>query len=389
MNRRERVKRAFHFNKPDRVPFIGLTVDSDFYPIEFCAPISWQPTKYPPHVNGGAQNFAQNSYRRDVYDWDKEIREKLGYSETWWEYPHESVDEFGVIWRSSGTKSEDKTMGHPFLGPLQDNGTGEGWNNLSLLQIPDTSNPLRYKIIEAGRWKEIAEDRYLVGDLGSGGIFNRCSTIRGFNNLLIDLSRNKYPNELQSLIKKVTDYNLGLIENMKKYCPPLDSIMIADDLGAQKSCFLSPRIFKKSFKDYYKKLVDLTHKLGMDFLMHSCGDVLALLPEFVDIGMDLMQFDSPHMTGVENFKHFAQERKMAFGLSSNIQSTFVKGSAKDVEEEIKYYIKEVGNNEGGLAIWEYTNFDTINAPKKNVRAQRKAVQNWGKYDGNGLIEWLN
>ena len=165
--------------------------------------------------------------------------------------------------------------------------------------------------------------------------------------------------------------------------------MIFDDLGTQNSAFISPKIYQKHFKKYYHQLVKLTNDLGMDFFMHSCGDVLDLLPEFVDIGIDLMQFDSPHMTGVENFKQYAKEKKIAFGLSSNIQSTFVKGTPEDIKNEIKYYIKEVGNNEGGLVIWEYTSFKTIEAPKKNVRAQRKAVKKWGNYNGSGVIDWLS
>lgn len=388
MNRRENVKRAVHFEKPEKVPFLGLTVECDFYPIEFNEPITWQPTNNPPHVNGGVQNFTNASFRRDVYDWNSEIREQLGYGVNWWEEPHESIDEFGVIWRSSGTEGDDKTMGHPYSGPLQDKGNGEGWERFEDLKIPDSSDPLRYKVIQSGRWKEIAEDRYLLGNLGSGGIFNRCSTIRGFSNFLIDISRNRHPNKLDSLIKMITDYNLGLIENIKEYCPSLDSIMIADDLGTQNSSFISPKIYQKHFKKYYHQLVNLTHDLGMDFFMHSCGDVLDLLPEFVDIGIDLMQFDSPHMTGVENFKHYTKEKKIAFGLSSNIQSTFVKGTPEDIKNEIQFYIKEVGNNEGGLVIWEYTSFKTIEAPKRNVRAQRKAVKKWGNYNESGLIDWL-
>ena len=101
-----------------------------------------------------------------------------------------------------------------------------------------------------------------------------------------------------------------------------------------------------------------------------------------------MEFDSPHMTGVENFKRFAEERKMAFWLSSNIQTTFVNGTPQDVEEEVKYYIKEIGNNEGGLAIYEYTDFEAIGVPKKNIRKQRKAILKWGNYNENGIIDWL-
>ncbi|MBD3256706.1 MAG: hypothetical protein GF383_16550 [Candidatus Lokiarchaeota archaeon] len=388
MERRERVKRAFHFNKPDRVPFIGLTPQSDFYPIEPQEPISWQPTDYPPHPIGGDAAIANPVFRRDVYHWKDDIRKDLGFSENWWETPHESIDEFGVIWKSSGTKGGDKTKGHPSMGPLQDNGDGSGWKKLDSYQPPDALIPERYEKINRGRWKEIAEDRYLLGTVNSSGIFNRCSQLRGFSAFLIDIARNRPRDKLKQLIELVTLYNFNVIKMLKKYCPPLDSIYITDDFGTQKSAFISPRIFRMHFKEPYQKLVDLTHQLGMDFILHACGDVLALLPEFVDIGIDVMQFDSPHMTGVQNFKKFALERKISFWLSSNIQSTFVHGTPKDIENEIKMYIREVGKKDGGLAIFEYTDFEAIDAPKKNVRAQRKATLKWGNYNENGTIEWL-
>ena len=65
------------------------------------------------------------------------------------------------------------------------------------------------------------------------------------------------------------------------------------------------------------------------------------------------------------------------------------GKPKDVEEEIKYYIKEVGNNEGGLAIHEYGGKRAIGVSSENVKAQREAVKKWGKYNLNGKIEWLD
>ena len=388
MNRRERVKRTFHFKRPDRVPFVGLTVQSDFYPIEPNIPITWQPENFPPHPFGGDSTIKNAAYRREIYDWKSEFREKLGYPEKWWEIPHDSIDEFGVIWRSSGTESGDKTKGHPHKGPFQGDGTREGWDNFNSYEFPNASDPERYKRVKSGRWNEQVEDRYLLGSINTSGIFNKCSQLRGFSELLIDLVRNRYPERLNHLINSVLSFNITIITKLKEHCPPLDSIFVTDDFGTQKSAFVSPRIFKKFFKEPYKKMVSVTHDLGMDFILHSCGNVLGLIPEFVDIGIDVLEFDSPHMTGVENFKKYAQERKMAFWLSSNIQSTFINGTPQDVEEEIKYYIKEIGNNEGGLAIYEYTDFDAIQVPKKNVRAQRKAVIKWGNYNENGIIDWL-
>ena len=388
MDRRENVKKAFHFDRPERVPFVGLTVQSDFYPVGPNEPITWQPKEYPPHPFGGDVEISNPAYRREVYDWDSKIRKSHKFPENWWEIPHDAIDEFGVIWRSSGTKGGDWTKGHPFKGPFQDGGTGEGWDNFDDHEFPDPSDSLRYKVMKAGRWKLIAEDRYLLGTVNSSGIFNRCSQLRGFSEFLIDLARNRYPNKVNQLIKIVTEYNLKVIQELKQNCSPLDSIFITDDFGTQKSAFISPRIFKKYFKDSYKKLVTLTHDLGMDFILHSCGDVLGLLPEFIEVGIDVMEFDSPHMTGVENFRQFAENKRIAFWLSSNIQSTFIHGTPKDVEDEIKYYIKEIGNNKGGLAIYEYTDYDAIQVPKKNVRAQRKAVTKWGNYNANGIIDWL-
>jgi hypothetical protein len=95
------------------------------------------------------------------------------------------------------------------------------------------------------------------------------------------------------------------------------------------------------------------------------------------------------MTGVENFKHYADERKMAFWLCSNIQTTYVNGTPEDVEQEIKYYIKEVGNNEGGLAIYEYSQNYSLGTPMENIKAQRKAVLKWGNYNENHKIDWID
>jgi uroporphyrinogen decarboxylase len=159
-------------------------------------------------------------------------------------------------------------------------------------------------------------------------------------------------------------------------------------MGTQKSPFISPKIFRNIFKDPYKKIINLTHDLDMDFILHSCGQIFELMQDISEAGVDVFQFDSPHMVGVENLKQFANDRKTAFWLSSNIQTTYVNGTPEDIENEIKYYIQEVGNNEGGLAISEYGSNRALRTPKVNIIAQRQAVEKWGNYDQDGAIEWL-
>jgi len=382
MNSRERVKRAFHFERPDQIPIFCMNLlKSDFlYGILF-NPKLWQPNNYPPHVPGGVNSISKLYYRLFVYNWKNKIRKKAKYKKKWWKDPHISINEWGILWKSAGTENKDITKGHPFLGPLQEN-----WDNLDGFELPNGSNPDRFRLIRNKLWRFLAKDKYTVGEMGANGFFNLCSQIRGFNNVLIDFRRN--PKNLTRLIEKIEPFYSTQIKEFKKQYPKLDSVYIADDLGTQKSPFISPAVFNTFFKEPYKKVVKLTNDLGMDFIFHSCGQIFELIPNIIETGINIFQFDSPLMTGVENFKTFAKSKRAAFWLSSNIQSTYVLGTPNEVENEIKYYIEHIGKKDGGLAIHEYDAYKTLGTPKENVIAQRRAIQKWGKYNEDGIINWL-
>jgi len=385
MKSRERVKRAFHFDKPDRVPKTCFSLSTDFFAFPCLDSKHFQPTNYPPHTSGGphGQKSLFNRLFITHYKWKKKKRQKLGLPKDWW-YVDDNVqlltiDEWGIIW-SSGGIDRDFTMGHPYIGPFQ-----ESWDDFENYQFPDPLDESRYRFWNP-LMKLIGKDKYLIGHLGLSFLHNLPSWLRGFTNIMVDFIKN--PNKVHELIKVVTDYFYMLILTLKETCPTLDCIMTCDDLGTQKSPFLSPVMFKKFFYQPYKKLIDLIHDLNMDFILHSCGQLKELLPTFYDLGIDVLEFDSPNMTGVENFKEYAEQQKMAFWLSPNIQSTFFQGTPEELEEEIKYYVKEVGNNYGGLAFYEYLDHRVLNVPKENVKALHRATKKWGKYNKDGIIDWL-
>lgn len=381
MKRKERVKRAIHFDRPDRLPISCVSLGTDFFPVISLEPKSWQPTTFPPHVVGGDPTLANLFFRLFAYNWKKKSRKKAGCPKKWWNQPGRRIDEWGIIWQSSGMKSGDLTLGHPVKGPLEDS-----WDTFDDYEIPDPHVEERYRIMKTSLWRLLGKTRYTIGTIGSDGIFHRCCHLRGFSNFLMDLARK--PKMAEKLIQKVTRFFTVQAKKYFEYYPKLDSIIIADDLGTQKSPFISPKMFRKFISPAYKQLAAIAHENDGDFLLHSCGDILDLIPELIEAGVDALEFDSPHMTGVEHFKHFAEERKMAFWCCSNIQSTYINGTPKEVEEEVKYYIKEIGNNEGGLAIYEYPQNFALGTPKENIKAQRKAVKKWGNYNHEGVIDWL-
>ena len=61
-----------------------------------------------------------------------------------------------------------------------------------------------------------------------------------------------------------------------------------DDIGTQTAPFFSLEIFREFFKPYYKKLIEKAHELGTHFWLHSCGNIELFLPEFIEIGLDVI-----------------------------------------------------------------------------------------------------
>ncbi len=384
MKCKERVIKAIHFDKPDKVPrHIMMDPKTDMFLFSTYEPLSFQPTNYPPHIFGGPAVYGDSIYRTMIYKWNDENRIKLGLPKDWWNHEINNelltIDEWGIIWKS-GAASRDKSMGHPFRGPFQDS-----WDNLDDYQPPDATDRNRFRF-----WNKLTQDfskdQYIMGCPAQAFLYDKSSFLRGFTNIMVDFVRN--PKQVHKLISYVTDFFYDQIPLIKEVCPELDAIFVLDDLGTQKSPFVSPRLFKKFYYEPYKKIIDLTHDLGLDFLLHCCGQVKELFPIFLDLGIDVMQFDQPNLTGVENYKIYAEQHKMAFWLSSDLQTTFTQGTPEDVEEEVKYFVKEIGNNYGGLIFSMYNDNRAMKTPKENIKAFRKAMDKWGKYNEKGIIDWL-
>ena len=383
MNHVERVKRAFHFDKPDKVPIFYVGLGTDFWPAFSYDPPDFQPTEYPPHIWGGPSYYSTKLARFLYYKWDNIHRKNLGLPKKWWNHEKNgellTIDEWGIIWKSGSVK-RDKTMGHPYIGPFQ-----ESYDNIDEYQPPDAKKDSRYHFWR-GILKQSGKGRYLYGGPMQAFIYDHASFLRGFTNIMLDFRKN--PNQVQKLANMVADFFCDAVEKIKEVIPELNAIFALDDLGTQKGPILSPKMFRRFFFDPYKRVIDLTHDLGMDFILHCCGSVLELFPTFIDLGIDVMEFDQPNVTGVENYKKFAEQQKMAFFLSSDLQTTYTLGTPEEIEEEVKYYVKEIGNNYGGLAFSSYPDNRAIDAPRANIRAFIKAARKWGNYNMQGKIKWL-
>ena len=58
------------------------------------------------------------------------------------------------------------------------------------------------------------------------------------------------------------------------------------------------------FKPGYIRLCRVAHEYGLKVFMHSCGKITAIIPDLIDAGIDVLQFDQPRLHGIDTLARF-------------------------------------------------------------------------------------
>ncbi len=66
----------------------------------------------------------------------------------------------------------------------------------------------------------------------------------------------------------------------------LDGFVIWGDVAYKKSTFMSPSYWREYFKPWVKQKVEVAHAAGLPVIYHGCGNVKAIFPDYIEIGVD-------------------------------------------------------------------------------------------------------
>lgn len=179
---------------------------------------------------------------------------------------------------------EEKTKGECVKGALQD-----GWELFDDYRFPLIDMDFDKSLL-ARDYKN--SDKFVLGSMPLA-IFSPLRDIRHMDNALMDMLL-----ESENVIKFLEKTISILLEIVRLSAKNgLDGVIIFDDLGMQHALFMSPDCFRKILKPFYKILADEIHSLGMFFFVHSCGLVYDIIEDFIEAGVDVLQFDQPELSG--------------------------------------------------------------------------------------------
>jgi uroporphyrinogen decarboxylase len=155
--------------------------------------------------------------------------------------------------------------------------------------------------------------------------------------------------------------------------------MQSDDLGEQTGPMFSPEIYREVFKPQHKRVFDAMKKMGHPVLLHSCGSVRKLIPDLIEIGVDILnpiQVTATGMDSKELKKEFGSE--LAFwGGGCDTQHILPRGTPQEVKDETKRRIDDLAP--GGGFIFTPVHNIQADVPAENLEVMWQTLMEYGEY----------
>jgi len=181
--------------------------------------------------------------------------------------------------------------------------------------------------------------------------------------------------ELSVLLDKLLKHKFDFIKQWLDL--DIDGVIFYDDWGTNHRLMIRPLLWRKYFKPCYKKMFELVHKADKHVFFHSDGNVLDIIPDLIEIGVDALNVQVS-LIGID----VLSERfggKICFLSDIDRQRLLPFGTPKEIERHVKHIIRKLGNFNGGLIAWGEINVDV---PLENAKAMLRAFNKFGRYPIN-------
>jgi uroporphyrinogen decarboxylase len=200
---------------------------------------------------------------------------------------------------------------------------------------------------------------------------------------------NKYFTMMAAEPDMVHTFMTAIIEEDEKFFadylkavgPYLVAVIMGDDYGTQRAPMISVKMFRELFKPYLARICKFIHDTSphVKVLLHSCGAVKPLIPEFIEAGVDAL---NPVQTTAEGMDPATLKREFGkdivfWGGGVRCQTTLANGSVDDVRREVKELV-ETWKPGGGYVFCPDHDIQE-NVPPERILATYQAAQEYGRY----------
>ena len=117
------------------------------------------------------------------------------------------------------------------------------------------------------------------------GIFEASEDLVGFESLCIVQFED--PQLFADLYQRLGDLYVKLWSwVIERYEDIFVFFRMGDDLGYKASTLMSPETYRRYLFPQYKRIINLIHRSGNKFLLHSCGNIFSVMDDLIALGID-------------------------------------------------------------------------------------------------------
>ena len=158
----------------------------------------------------------------------------------------------------------------------------------------------------------------------------------------------------------------------------VDILRIGDDIATQTGLIVSPDLYRKRIKPFHTSIVAEAQAVipGIPVKYHSDGNLTALLPDLIEIGVSIINPVQPEcMNLVEIKREFGKDLTL-WGCVAG-QSIFAHGSRDDVQHHLEFLMENIAV--GGGFVVKFTNFLITEKSLENLKVFFEIFYEMGKY----------
>jgi uroporphyrinogen decarboxylase len=383
MNSRERILKSINHEEPDRVPFdlagstwTGITNTAyqnlrkhlELNPAEpvwsdviqqIVIPSEEILTELKVDTRGV---FPLTSHNWDVYSKLKDVGNYFEYFDEWGFTHHFPKNGY---WFSLVKHSMDNV-------DFDSQGIIENY------PWPDAGNKQRFAGMREKAIQFRNQDKIVMTKGLCAGMFEMHQRVRGMENAMLDPFM--FPVNSDKLVGKLADLKIEFWDSLlDEIGDVVDIVGEGDDYGTQQSQLIDPDQFREYYKPHFARVLSFIKEKApnVKLLFHSCGNVRPVIPDFIEMGVDLLNPVHITATGMEprQLKKDFGKDIVFWGGGVDTQHVLPNGTPEQVKEDVKRNIEALAP--GGGFVFATVHNIQAEVPPQNMMAMIEALREIG------------
>ena len=267
----------------------------------------------------------------------------------------------------------------------------------SVVKVPLPHTELTVADIVHHPWPDVADPERLTGlrdlarqyrDAGYAvvlkdafaGIFEFAQRLVGMENLLVMMIINE--KAACALFDRLLQLKLEYWQTaLAELGDLVDVVTYADDYGTQTSQLISPDMFRRLIKPRLKMLFEtfINSAPHAKRFFHSDGNVRPLIPDFLEIGVDILNPIHIRAQDMEpaGLKRDYGQDLVFWGGGVDTQGILPRGTPEEVKADVRRNIEALAP--GGGYVFNTIHNIQADVPPQNIIAMWEALQEYGLY----------